>query len=72
MVKRNYCTHCLDLEKRYYNLRIMYVRKNKKFVPSGYYECENCKLIASENYSEIRKIGSHIIRNFDHVREGVN
>ncbi len=66
---RNYCTACLSLYGKYYNLLTLYKRKDRNFVVSGNYQCENCLIIACENYEEMVELGNKILRSFEEVRE---
>ncbi len=67
---RHYCTECLSTYGKYYDLKILYVRRLGKFEPSELYRCTNCGLIACGYYGEsFRALGNHIVRSFEEVRE---
>lgn len=66
-----YCTDCLSTTKKYYYIKVLYVRKKRKFVPSGIFQCENCLtvLIPGEVYKKLRSSGKHIIQVLEHKLE---
>ncbi len=66
---RHYCTDCLSLYGKYYDLKCLYERIQGKFVPSRLYQCSSCLTIAAQNYDYLREIGRHIVRKFEEVRE---
>jgi hypothetical protein len=49
MAKRRYCTECLSVHGKYYDLKTMSIREKGKFIPSGFYFCTNCRIVAIED-----------------------
>lgn len=67
------CTICMDEGVRAV-LKTQYHRVDKKFEPSGIYQCQRCHKIAIDYrmYPAYRTRGLHIIWNLESLQESVN